>query len=441
MIPLLLFLHGAHADDTFTLGSYGRVQVGTTPDGHGGAPVTVALPTRLVKSPYLELDLAWARTTQDGARFDAVVTPALVGALFHYDGQFDGDLALRNLYASARDALAPDTEVWAGSRMVRGDDVFLLDTWPLDNLNLVGGGATWTPGASGVRLAAGLNRLAGDAWQVQDVEQVTPGGVGTTRVTVLDRQRAVLAATTDHTVTFGGLSLRPRVHLEAHALPAGTRRVNDGAVPQDLPADSGRLFGVEASAWGWAPDSHAHVFVRRATGLAATGLLNVPTDGLAPDRTVRAAREDALGVSLNHEAQRFGVALGVILRDWNDADGASVDPDDGGDLSLAVRPAVKLGRHANVAVELAREQAWRDGVDPRSGLQETATITRLSVLPALQATQGTFGRPQVRLQYTASLLDDATRRRFAAEDPRVADPVQHWVGIGAEWWIASRSYR
>ena len=231
------------------------------------------------------------------------------------------------------------------------------------------------------------------------------------------------------------------MHAEHHALPAGTRLVEDGTQAQPLPADSGALLGVEASAWGWAPDSHAHVFLRRATGLAATGLLTVPTDGLAPDRTVRASREDALGVSLNHEEARLGVAVGMIVRDWNDADGQSVDPDDGGDLSLAVRPALKLGPHANLGLEWAREQSWRDGADPRSGLQETATITRLSVLPALQAVQGTYGRPQVRLQYTASLLDDAARRRFAAEDTRVADPVQHWFGIGAEWWIASRSYR
>ena len=25
--------------------------------------------------------------------------------------------------------------IWAGSRMYRGDDIYLLDFWPLDNLN------------------------------------------------------------------------------------------------------------------------------------------------------------------------------------------------------------------------------------------------------------------------------------------------------------------
>ena len=32
-------------------------------------------------------------------------------------------------------------KVWAGSRMYRGDDIYLLNFWPLDNLNTLGGGA------------------------------------------------------------------------------------------------------------------------------------------------------------------------------------------------------------------------------------------------------------------------------------------------------------
>ena len=64
-----------------------------------------------------------------------------------------------------------------------------------------------------------------------------------------------------------------------------------------------------------------------------------------------------------------------------------------------------------------------------------------AVLPAVQLRQGTFGRPQVRLQYTASLLDDAARARFHEDDVRSQQAVQHWIGLGAEWWINSWSYR
>jgi maltoporin len=425
------------------IGSYGRVGVGSTPGGAGGTPAVVAIPTRIVKAPYLELDLVWSSTDpESGARFDAVVTPALTGALFHYDGAFDGDLTLRNLYASARDAVGEGSEVWAGSRMVRGDDVYLLDAWVLDNLNIVGGGGGWSSDTTRVRVAGGLNRIEGSAWQLQQVERPVAGGVGTESVTVLDRQRAIGALTVDRVVTFGdGLALRPRLHGELHGLPAGARLVEDGTVSQPLPADHGLLAGAELSLWGWAPDSYAHLFVRHAGGLAATGWLHVPGDGYAPDRTVTDAREDVLGLAGNHETDTVSVAVGLIARRWHDADGQEIDEDDGSDLSLAVRPAWKAGAHGNVAVELAHERGWRNGVNPRSGTQALATVTRVSLLPALQLRQGTFGRPQVRLQYTASLLNDGARERYDALDVRRRAGVSHWVGIGAEWWINSWSYR
>jgi maltoporin len=260
-------------------------------------------------------------------------------------------------------------------------------------------------------------------------------------VTTLDRQRSLVALTADHAFALGALSVRPRAHAEVHRLPEGVRRVEDDTVEHPLPAEVGALYGLELSAWGWAPDAHVNLFLRRATGVAAVGWLNVPQDGFAPDRSVDAAREDVLALTGNHEAESWSLAVGAIARRWNDADGQEVDPDDGWDLSFAVRPAAKLGVHGNVALELAQERVWREGLDPRAGTQALATITRVSVVPALQLRQGTFGRPQLRVQYTASLLDAAARARFDEDDVRSRDPVQHWIGVGAEWWIDSWSYR
>ncbi len=421
------------------LGSYGRVVAGTTTDGGSTRPVAVATPTRTLADPYLELDVAWTRQAADGTRFDAVVTPALVGALFHQDGAFDGDLTLRNLYAEA--SAVNGWKGWAGSRMVRGDDVYLLDTWPLDNLNLVGGGGGWSNDTTNVRAAFGLNRLDGGHWQYQTVERIVPGSVGTERVTVLDRQRAVAALTADHALTLGSVTLRPRVHGELHALPAGTRRVEDDTVSLDLPSERGVLLGGELSAWGWAPDSHVHVFVRHATGIAATGLLNVPLDGLATDRSVNAASESVVAFSANQEFGRVGLAVGLLARTWQDADGQTTDVDDGSDVSLAIRPAFYPTETTSLAVELDREVAWRDGPDARSGSQEPLAVTRVSLLPALQLRPGTFGRPQVRLQYTLSRANDAALAQLDPDDVRAQHVVTHWLGVGAEWWLDSRSYR
>ena len=429
---------GESVEPDVVLGSYGRVVAGTTTNGGATRPLAVATPTRTLADPYVEIDLAWTQRAADGTRFDAVVTPALIGALFHQDGDFDGDLTLRNLYAEA--ATPAGWTSWAGARMVRGDDVYLLDTWPLDNLNLVGGGSGWSNRGTSVRAAVGLNRLTGGDWQYQTVERILPGSVGTESVTVLDRQRTVAALTADHALALGSLTLQPRVHAEFHALPAGTRWVEDGTVTQALPSERGFLVGGELSAWGPGGKDHAHVFVRHAIGIAATGLLTVPLEGLALDRSVQAATETSAALTGNVEFGRGGVAVGALARRWQDADGQDTDVEDGGDVSLAIRPAFYPTETTSLAIEFDREVAWRNGPNARSGNQAPLTVTRMSILPALQLEPGTFGRPQLRVQYTLSRASDTTMAQLDPDDVRAAHAVTHWFGVGAEWWIHSRSY-
>lgn len=426
-----------------TVGSYGRAQVASELDGGSGQSLdVVAFGSRLYKASYAEVDLGWKATDEEsGTSFRALLTPALAGTLFHYDGTFDASLAVRNLYAEARPA-GGDAFVWAGSRMLRGDDVYLLDFWPLDNLNTVGGGGGWRDDRTEVAAHVGLNRLDGGDWQFQSLDVPLVGGVGTESVVVLDRQRVVGSLRAGRAFDVSDtLTLRSRAYGEAHGLPAGARRVEDGTVDQALPAETGWLGGAELSAYGWAPDSYVHLFWRHATGIGATGELVVPNDGLALDRSVRAAWEDRVALAGNHEAGPWGVAVGGYWRAWADADRETADLDDGWEANVAVRPAVYPTRWLSVAAEASHQRAARDGVNTRTGQRERAAISRVSLLPAIQLRPGTFGRPQVRLQYTATFLDDAARAWFDPSDTRAAAPVHHAIGIGAEWWINSQSYR
>ena len=63
-----------------------------------------------------------------------------------------GEMAVRNLYGEVQNVFAKDLSFWAGSRMVRGDDIYLLDYWALDNLNLYGPG-----GGAGVKAGEDLD--------------------------------------------------------------------------------------------------------------------------------------------------------------------------------------------------------------------------------------------------------------------------------------------
>lgn len=437
--------------DELVVGSYGRVQVSTDTEGGQGDPTNlVAYGTRLEQGPYLELDIGWRRTpkgagepNEDGVvrpSFSVLVTPALTGDLFHYDGTFDADLAIRNLYAQAEDVGVKDLNVWAGSRMYRGDDVYLLDFWPLDSLNTVGGGVSWKPKRATIAVHVGMNRLDGESWQLQLDEQPLPGGVGSESVTTLDRQRVVTSLKGAYAFDLGKVTLRPKVYAELHTLPEGRREV-EADVYQDLPAETGFLVGGQLSAYGWGDDSYVHLFYKHAEGIAATGELTVPTDGFDTTRSVSAARQDLLALAGNHEGGVWGVAIGAYWRGWQDADGEAVDFDDGNEWNAAIRPAVYPVRWLSIAGEVSHQWVWRESVHPRTSAQGTPEITKLSLLPSIQPKRGTFSRPQVRLQYTASFLNEDARSWYAADDSRSARPIQHFVGIGAEWWINSQSYR
>lgn len=438
-MSLLLLADPAWAG--FTLGSYGRVQATAGLEGGGAEQVVVAAhPSRILSTPYLELDLGFDRASEDGATFRAVVTPALSGALFHYDGDFDADLALRNLYVEAGDLPAGPVSAWAGSRMLRGDDVYLLDFWPLDELNTLGGGARYTPADWVLAIHAGLARPSADQYQLQYTEVPEAGGVGTESVLVLDRQRVVGSLEASRSAPLGASTVRAKAYGEVHRLPAGERLV-EGGYTEALAADGGVLAGIQLSGWGWENDSFAHVWARVATGLACWDPLAVPEGAEDTDGTVSGAREYLGAVAANHEAGDAAVIVGGYVRRFRDGDADDTDVDDRWEASVAVRPAWHFGEHVQLGVELSHQWLRPDGLNPRTDTLGVPQVTQVAVMPALQPRRGSLARPQVRLQYVYTLLNDDARLWYAEEDARQRSNHFHSLGLGAEWWIDSASYR
>lgn len=423
----------------FGLGSYGRVQASTNLAGGQGEPASVVLyPVRLQKDPYLELDVWFHHELDDGVAFRVVATPALSGDLFHYDGEWNADLAVRNLYAEAS-GFGPVT-FWAGSRMLRGDDVYQLDFWPLDDVNTVGGGVVVHPTGWSVSGHVGLSRPTGDDYQLQYYDIPLEGGVGTESVLTLDRQRVVGSAKASKEAVSGDTTFRVSAYGEGHFLPAGTRRIEEG-ISEDLPADGGGLAGVQLSAWGWNDSSFLHLWARMATGLACWDVTDVPEDGFATDGTVTGARDVLVAFSGNEAAGPVAVLGGAYIRRFNDADGDTSDPDDRWEANVAVRPALHVGKHVQLAVELSHEWLRPDGLNPRTGEWNVPEITKVAVMPAIQLAPKMLSRPQLRLQYIYSYLNDDARLWYANDDPRHASNHVHSLGIGAEWWIGSASYQ
>ena len=132
-------------DARFWFGSYGRVTPATNLDGGRGRQPLVSWPApRTDESSYAEIEFGYQPYRDaNGVEVDTIFTLALGDDFFHFNQQFGSTIAVRNLYAEARNLFIDGSFVWMGSRMYRGDDIYLMDFWPLDNLNTFGGGLGW----------------------------------------------------------------------------------------------------------------------------------------------------------------------------------------------------------------------------------------------------------------------------------------------------------
>ena len=116
----------------FIFGSYGRVQPATDLEGGSAKWVNiVGHGSRLEQGSYVELDLAYLfEQPANGPKFDFVSTLAFSESLFHSNGKWAALNTLRNLFVRAENIIWKPLNMWVGSRMFRGDDIYLLDFWP-----------------------------------------------------------------------------------------------------------------------------------------------------------------------------------------------------------------------------------------------------------------------------------------------------------------------
>ncbi|HEY2749243.1 MAG TPA: carbohydrate porin, partial [Polyangia bacterium] len=426
----------------FDFGSYGRIGVGSDGRGHEGYSTNVVSHgSRLEEAPYLELSFYYSRSIagDEKKRWRVVVVPAFAGGdLFHYSGDFTSHIALRNAYAETVNLGVDGLQLWAGSRMYRGDDIYLFDYWPLDNLNTVGAGAKYERHKFEVALQAGLNRLD-DLYQYETLD-TPPRGLGpATQSIVLDRPRFVSSLKLQQ--RFGDFpGFKVALYGELHLLPAGTDTDPTTMLKTALPSDVGWVVGAQLGGW-LRPYVFANLWFRSAGGLAAYGELTVPT-GLDPTRSVQRAREYVGALSLNWESRWLGVMGGAYLRRFTDASTAPFNPNSYTEGIIALRPHIYWNEYFHTAVEVSYQARKADGFDPVANRVLTPSVFRFSVLPLVAPMgRGTYSRPQIYLIYTVSAMnDDARIALYDPSDYRYGQNIVHYIGTGVEWWFNS-SYR
>ena len=420
----------------FDFGTYGRVNVAGDVRGGRGDPVNVVTHgSRLEETTYLELYFYYRLKFESGMKMKMGITLAFFEEFFHFSGQLDSTvIAVREAYVEALNVGGLDgVHLWAGSRMYRGDDIHLLDWWPLDNLNTIGGGLGYEFDNIRIDFHGGVNRLRNN-FQFQEVE-VVGRGYDTATVTTLDRQRTILSCKLTHQFMDlgGGLGLKYKLYGEFHHLPPGVLRQEDQS-DQNLPEDLGGVIGAQLGLWGWGRNSFVNLFLRYGRDLGAYNEMAVPW-GLDRERTTAGAQDFILGFSLNWESKWIGLMGGGYYRYFQDADPNQYDLDDYQEFILVARPHIFVTDWFHQAFEISYQQRLSSGFSPTSGDQESPALFKFTVMPVVSAGRSTYGRPQFRLIYTLSYLNFGARDLYPLGDERRDNTLQHFIGFGVEWWI------
>jgi len=422
----------------FRFGSYGRVVQGIDPGNGTGRQVRIiSRPPRLLEQSYVELDFGYRQVwTPTDTAFDARMTVAMANDLFHFNGNFDTQFAIRNLYLEVQDPLVKGLTAWAGSRMYRGDDVYLLDFWPLDEQNTVGAGLGYNYGKgrrSSIRAHMGRHRLD-DIFHVQFFD--VPSDFGSRTILQVDRPRLVSSLRAEHHFDLtSSMTLKLVAYGEFHFLENGDRFDENNDV-ELLPSDDGILGGVEVGLYEPGTANYINVFFRYGANLAAFDELTIPGD-LAADNSARGAKEMIIGVSANQEWRPAGILFGGYTRYFEDADGAVTDVDDVWEVGAALRPQWYVTDIFHVIGEVNTQVLRPNGVFQETGLQEVPMVFETALMPTFSLGRGGYARPQLRLIYAATFLNDAALLTFAPQDPQRNRSVRHFIGFGVEWWFNS----
>lgn len=427
----------------FEFGSYGRVRVASDLRGRTGRDANVVSQgSRLDEESYAELEFRREDSFRPNVHGRVVATLALFPPFFHFSGSPTQHMGVRNLYAQAT---LDKTTLWAGSRMLRGDDLYLLNFWPLDNQNTVGGGVgtsrVWKNGhESTVHLHVGMQRLESPE-QFQTALGVAPFGAPARTVTTLDRPRTIETVKFLHkTPLSGGAGMKWIAYGEAHQISAGVAKNPESKLEEPRPNDSGFVLGLQATYFTGKRDSHVHLVVRHARGLGAYDPLASPTT-FDQARTATSATSSLLAFGGNVETYHVGLLFGGYVRLFRDAQAGKTSLEKFDEGIVSVRPHVFVSDLFGVAFEGSYQGRRFAFLDPETDAPLYASVFRFGVIPYFSPTgRGVYKRPQLRLMYNASFRGAGARALSPAIDPLSSRPVEHFVGIGAEWWFNSSSY-
>ncbi|WP_044986000.1 carbohydrate porin [Sorangium cellulosum] len=433
----------------FFFGAVSRAVAATDAELGPGRDADIVLRgSRLDESTFIQLDLErqdyWEST---GATTRAAVRLVVDAPVLHYNNArpWNVNMSVRNAFVEERDLGVKGLSVWIGSRLYRGDNSELLDFWPLDWLNTLGGGVRYDLPSKRTYFAAhaGVNRPL-TPYYLQTVERAPAlNQPGTANVNLLDRQRLITSFKASHTVPVGEKGgVKGILYGELHQLPSGTRETAEAGVYERLPRDSGYVIGAQISPFTGVDNGHLHLFLRYAGDLAAHGEFGTPTQP-APDGTASGAHELMFTMSGNYETGKLGLMASGYVRSFRNASEQFdfADLDEG---IFVVRPHYYIRDWGGIAVE-ASYQAQRRGrvpppADPAApgahpgASHHSASLVRFGLVPFLNAAgKGDFKRPQLRFIWLMTRRDEGAKALYPQDDVFSKRTWEHFFGLNVEW--------
>ena len=226
--------------------------------------------------------------------------------------------------------------------------------------------------------------------------------------------------------------------------PSGTRKREDGTL-EALPSDNGFLVGAEASIFGMsrvpAFRRHLNAYVRYANGLAAFDELAPPTS-FGPQLKTDRANELTFGAAGNWDHELGNIMLGALSRRFVDADTTATDADDGWEYAIDIRPLARVIPEVYAGVDLSYQARFPRGLNPNTQTAEDPAVFQIAPMIVYSPMgPSAYDRPQLRIVYRAARLNDAARNLFVDEDVRHDRTWTHFLGLQAEWWWNSSTYR
>ena len=212
-----------------------------------------------------------------------------------------------------------------------------------------------------------------------------------------------------------------------------------------MPADSGYLVGGEVSLYGFEPvDSkfrrHVNLFVRYAKGLAAFDELQPPTS-LGPDRTVSRANEFTFGISGNYDHALGNIMLGFLTRDFNDSTGENSSATAGSTPPTFARSRSSAKASSPAPTSRTRRGSRAASTTSRCAPRIPAMFEIAPMLVFSPMGPSGYDRPQLRLVYRAAHLNEGALDLYVPDDPRHSHEWVHFLGVQAEWWFNSTTYK